>query len=51
MGAGNFGQVYQGMEVESAKIIAVKHIQLGNTVDRELVESLGVRFGICSNYI
>lgn len=43
IGAGNFGQVYQGMEVESARIIAVKKIPIGNTVNRELVESLGVR--------
>ena len=50
IGAGNFGQVFQGMEVESARIIAVKTIPLGNTVNRDLVESLGVKLETHRNY-
>ena len=42
IGAGNFGQVYRAMEVESGKIIAVKTIASTNLVNKELLISLEV---------
>jgi hypothetical protein len=40
--AGNFGKVYQGMEVESGRIIAVKMISMQGVVDAEIIQSLEV---------
>lgn len=42
IGAGNFGQVYRAMEVESGKIIAVKVIPGTNAANKELLASLEV---------
>ena len=42
IGAGNFGQVYRAMEIESGKIIAVKTIVYTNSANKDLILSLEV---------
>ena len=42
IGAGNFGQVFRAMQVESGKIIAIKKIPFTNGVNKENLNALEV---------
>ena len=44
IGAGNFGQVFRAMEVESGKIIAIKKIPFTHGVNTENINTLEVIF-------
>ena len=44
IGAGNFGQVFRAMEVESGRIIAIKNIPFTHRVSTENINTLEVTF-------